>query len=108
MTHDAAEAEVLAKQLKDDGVRFSIAGYTDLHGNIKGKMVPIDHLLQMSQGSELFTGAALDGLPQDVSDEELSAHPDLDRGFVLPWRKDVALFLSDLYVGGEPFEAVDP
>lgn len=102
---DAAEAEIMAKQLRDEGVRFGIAGYTDLHGNIKGKMVPIDHFVQMSQGSELFTGAALDGLPQEVNDEELSAHPDLDRGFVLPWRKDVALFLSDLYVGGEPFEA---
>jgi glutamine synthetase len=105
MAGDRAEAEVMAKQLKEDGVRFSIAAYTDLHGNVKGKMVPIDHFVQMSQGSELFTGAALDGLPQDVSDEELSAHPDLDRGFVLPWRKEVALFLSDLYVGGEPFEA---
>lgn len=105
MVRDAAEAEIMAKQLKDEGVRFSIAGYTDLHGNIKGKMVPIDHFVQMSQGSELFTGAALDGLPQDVSDEELSAHPDLDRGFVLPWRKDIALYLSDLYVGGQPFEA---
>ena len=70
MAGDRAEAEVMAKQLKEDGVRFSIAAYTDLHGNVKGKMVPIDHFVQMSRGSELFTGAALDGLPQDVSDEE--------------------------------------
>lgn len=84
MARDAAEVEVMAKQLKEDGVRFSIAAYTDLHGNIKGKMVPIDHFVQMAGGSELFTGAALDGLPQDVSDEELSAHPDLDRGSSCP------------------------
>lgn len=100
-----AQAATLGSQLKQDGVRFAIAGYTDLHGNLKGKMVPIDHFGQMANGSELFTGAALDGLPQDVSDEELSARPDLDRGVVLPWREDVALFLSDLYVAGEEFEA---
>ncbi|GFZ86112.1 type III glutamate--ammonia ligase [Nesterenkonia alkaliphila] len=100
-----AQAATLGKQLKEDGVRFAIAGYTDLHGNLKGKMVPIDHFVQMANGSELFTGAALDGLPQDVSDEELSARPDLDRGVVLPWREEVALFLSNLYVAGEEFEA---
>lgn len=99
------QAATLGQQLKDDGVRFAIAGYTDLHGNLKGKMVPIDHFVQMANGSELFTGAALDGLPQEVSDEELSARPDLDRGVVLPWRDDVALFLSNLHVGGEEFGA---
>lgn len=92
-------------ELRRKGVRYAIAGYTDIHGNLKGKMVPIDHFANMASGSELFTGAALDGLPQDVNDEELSAHPDLERGLVLPWRRDVALFLSDLYTGGKPFDA---
>lgn len=99
------EAARVGQQLKDDGVRYAIAGYTDLHGNLKGKVVPIDHFADMARGSELFTGAAVDGLPQQVSDEELSAHPDLERGVVLPWRPDTALFQSDLFVGAEPFEA---
>lgn len=99
----SAEAATMARRLGEEGVRFAIAGYTDLHGNIKGKMVPIEHFEQMARGSELFTGAALDGLPQSVNDEELSAHPDLARGIVLPWQRDTALFLSDLYVGDEPF-----
>ena len=102
---ERARAEALREELETDGVRFAIAGYADLHGNLKGKMVPIGHFADMAGGSELFTGAALDGLPQDISDEELSARPDLARGVVLPHRPDVALFLSDLYVGGVPFEA---
>lgn len=105
MTVDTASATTLGAKLKQDGVRYAIAGYTDLHGNLKGKVVPIDHFDHMAGGSELFTGAALDGLPQDVSDEELSARPDLSRGVILPWRRDVALFLSDLYVEGQPFAA---
>lgn len=105
MTAIDSHAASLGAKLKEERVRYAIAGYTDLHGNLKGKVVPIDHFTHMAGGSELFTGAALDGLPQDVSDEELSARPDLSRGVVLPWRRDVALFLSDLYEGGQPFEA---
>nr|AGW83462.1 Wt8.1 [uncultured bacterium WT8] len=100
-----SQAEEVGRRLKEDGVRFAIAGYTDLHGNLKGKVVPIDHFVQMAGGSELFTGAALDGLPQEVNEEELSAHPDLDRGVVLPWRPDIALFPSELFVGDVPFPA---
>ena len=39
-------------------------------------MVPISHLPQMFRGSELFTGAALDGVPQEVCDEEVATMPD--------------------------------
>lgn len=98
-------AAQLQQQLRDRGVRFAVAGYTDLHGNLKGKLVPIDHLPNMVRGSELFTGAALDGLPQDVSDQELSAHPDLASATVLPTHPEVAILLSDLYVGDQEFGA---
>jgi glutamine synthetase len=60
---------------------------------------------QMIAGSELFTGAALDGVPQDVSDEEVSSHPDTLSCRVLPWNREVAWFASDLWTGGKPFEA---
>ena len=55
-------------------------------------------------GSELCTGAALDGVPQDVSDEEVSPHPDADSVIVCPWQPDVAWFASDLFCEGEAFE----
>ena len=55
-------------------------------------------------GSELCTGAALDGVPQEVNDEEVSSRPDPASAIVLPWRKDVAWFASDLWCDGKPFE----
>lgn len=100
-----AAVEAVQRKLREAGVKYAMASFVDLHGNIKTKFVPLSHLPQMAAGSELFTGAALDGLPQDISDEELSARPDLDSAVQLPWRKDVAFFASDLYTGGEPFEA---
>ena len=94
----------LKKELEAKGVRYAFAGYSDMHGTPKGKLVPLTHLTDMMGGSELCTGAALDGVPQDVSDEEVSAHPDPDSMMIMPWRKDVAWFASDLWCEGKPFE----
>lgn len=101
----AGNLKALRKDLEAKGVRFLLASYADIHGVPKAKMVPIDHLEQMMAGSELFTGAALDGVPQDVSEEEVSAHPDPASCKILPWKPDVAWFASNLWTRGKPFEA---
>jgi glutamine synthetase len=95
----------LAGRLRAEGVKYMFASYVDLHGVSKGKVVPIDHLGRMMKGSELCTGAALDGVPQDVSDEEVASHPDPDSAIILPWRRDTAWFASDLWLKGAPFDA---
>jgi len=91
--------------LRASGVKYMLASYVDMHGVPKGKVVPVEHFERMMSGSELCTGAALDGVPQDVSDEEVAAHPDPASCTVLPWKNDVAWFASDLWCEGRPFEA---
>ena len=98
------DVAALEQALADRGVKFLMASFVDMHGVSKAKMVPLSHIHQMLQGSELYTGAALDGVPQDVSDEEVSAHPDPESAVVLPWQSDVAWFASDLWCEGKPFE----
>ncbi|MHB1140172.1 MAG: type III glutamate--ammonia ligase [Sulfuricaulis sp.] len=100
-----AEIQSLQKAFEAKGVRYAFAGYVDVHGVSKGKMVPIQHLDRMLGGSELFTGAALDGVPQAVSDDEVAAVPDAANAMVLPWKPEVAWFPSDLHLHGRPFEA---
>lgn len=100
LTASTALDDLIAAQ-----VRYGLAAYVDLHGRIKGKCVPVEHFDRMIAGSELYTGAALDGVPQDISDDEVAAMPDVARAMQLPWRPDVAWFPSDLYLRGEPFEA---
>ena len=97
-------ATALRKRLEKQGVKYALASYVDIHGVCKSKMVPVSHLERMMGGSELCTGAALDGVPQDVSDEEVSPHPDADSVIVCPWRPDVAWFASDLFCEGKVFE----
>lgn len=101
----SSDPRALRRELDAAGIKYMLSSYVDMHGVPKGKMVPIDHLEGMLKGSELYTGAALDGVPQDVSEEEVSSHPDPQSWIQLPWRQDVAWFASDLYTGGKPFEA---
>ncbi|MBM3598199.1 MAG: type III glutamate--ammonia ligase [Alphaproteobacteria bacterium] len=93
------------RSLAEQGVRYGLASYVDIHGRSKAKCVPIDHFDRMLKGSELFTGAALDGVPQEVNDDEVAAMPDLAHAMVMPWQSDIAWFPSDLWLNGKPFEA---
>ena len=95
----------LRDALNEAGVKYLLASYVDMHGVSKGKVVPVTHLDRMMSGSELCTGAALEGVPQDVSDEEVAAHPDAASCTILPWNGDIAWFASDLWCKGAPFEA---
>lgn len=99
------ESISLQSHLEKQGVKYALASYVDLHGMCKAKMVPLSHFQQMTRGSELFTGAALDGIPQSIHDEEVSAHPDLNSAIVLPWNQEIVWFASDLYYQNAPFEA---
>ena len=101
----AVDAAALKAELIERGVRFLLPSYADMHGASKAKMVPMSHFDQMMGGSELFTGAALDGVPQEVNEEEVAAHPDPGSCLILPWQTDIAWFASDLQCRGAAFEA---
>ncbi|MEI7968148.1 MAG: type III glutamate--ammonia ligase [Betaproteobacteria bacterium] len=105
MTTSSNLPPVTGEALLAQGVKFLMASYVDIHGVSKCKMVPATHFHQMMSGSELFTGAALDGVPQDVSEEEVAAHPDAESCKILPWDQEVAWFASDIWCRGKPFEA---
>ena len=99
------ELQELKFSLEEKGVKYALASYVDIHGICKAKAVPMAHFGQMMHGSELFTGAALDGVPQAVSDEEVSARPDANTATILPWNPELVWFASDLYLQGKPFSA---
>ncbi|MEM6716636.1 MAG: type III glutamate--ammonia ligase, partial [Cyanobacteria bacterium P01_C01_bin.147] len=54
------ELTALQTSLQEQGVKYAMASFVDIHGMCKGKVVPLSHFDRMMQGSELFTGAALD------------------------------------------------
>jgi glutamine synthetase len=91
------------EELRERGVRYCLSSYVDVHGITKAKAVPIDHFTGMMRGSELFTGAAIEGLGQEPSDDELSLWPDLDAITVLPWDTTMAWAPGCLHYHGEPW-----
>ena len=93
----------IQQELKDKGVLYCMGAYVDIHGVPKGKVVPIDHLLHMAHGSELYTGYALDGLGQGPSDDEIASVPDLDHIIILPWEPKIAWMPADNTFHGEPY-----
>ncbi|HUC63697.1 MAG TPA: type III glutamate--ammonia ligase [Alphaproteobacteria bacterium] len=93
----------LRRELEGRGVKYCLASYVDVHGIPKAKSVPIDHFERMMRGSELFTGAALDGLGQAPNDDELAVHPDPRAITVLPWRPEIAWAPGGLRFHDEPW-----
>ncbi|MEQ8666285.1 MAG: type III glutamate--ammonia ligase [Rhodospirillales bacterium] len=100
---DEAKFAKIKKDLVTRGVKYCFSSYVDAHGIPKGKTVPIDHLERMMRGSELFTGAALDGLGQGPHDDELAIHPDPMAITQLPWRPEVAWAPGNLKYHNEPW-----
>ncbi len=90
--------------LIEKGVEYVMPFYVDVHGIPKTKTVPIDHFDRMMRGSELFTGAALDGLGQGPHDDELAVLPDPDRVMQLPWRPNVAIVPGQLMYHEQAYE----
>lgn len=93
----------LKTELESQGVKYTLGCYVDIHGVPKAKCVPINHFEHMMEGSELFTGYALDGLGQGPNDDEISAVPDPNSVMILPWQKEIAWLAADNYFHGEPY-----
>ncbi|MDP4849132.1 MAG: type III glutamate--ammonia ligase, partial [Verrucomicrobiales bacterium] len=69
------ELSAIRDDLKAQGVKYCVGAYVDIHGVPKGKFVPIDHFVHFAEGSELYTGYALDGLGQSPNEDEIASVP---------------------------------
>ena len=66
------ELSAIRDDLKAQGVKYCVGAYVDIHGVPKGKFVPIDHFVHFAEGSELYTGYALDGLGKSPNEDEIA------------------------------------
>src|ERR1700710_2824072 len=91
------------EQLRQQGVKYCIGAYVDIHGVPKAKVVPLHHLHHMAHGSELYTGYSLDGLGQEPNEDEIASVPDLDHIIQLPWEPKIAWMPADNTFHGNPY-----
>ena len=92
----------IVQRIKDDGIRFLLAQFVDIHGSAKVKMVPANCLDDVADVGAGFAGAALWGMGQGPHSHDMLARVDIDSYTPLPWAEGVARFASDLYVDDEP------
>jgi glutamine synthetase len=97
------QVQSVLQDLRERGVKYCIGAYVDIHGAQKAKVVPIAHLAHMAEGSERYTGYALDGLGQEPNDDELASVPDLSHVIQLPWEPKLAWMPADVTFKGEPY-----
>lgn len=98
------DVDDLQRQLADQGVRYVFGAYVDAHGVPKSKCVPIQHLSDMANGSELYTVGALEGMGDlGPNQDECVAIPDLAALTVLPWDHRYAITPANLYLAGRPY-----
>lgn len=101
--YSSEEIARIQNELLAKGVQYCIGAFVDIHGVPKGKVVPISHLPQMVNGSERYTGYALDGLGQAPNDDELTSIPDLSQIIQLPWQPKIAWMPADNAFQGKPY-----
>lgn len=102
MSHSDSVAQI-QRDLEARGVKYCIGAYVDIHGVPKGKTVPLPFIGHMAEGSERYTGYALDGLGQAPNDDELTSVPDLARAIPLPWEPKIAWIPAELRFKGAPY-----
>ncbi len=98
------DLENIKAHLAEAGVRYVFGAYVDVHGVPKSKCVPLAHLEDMAQGSELYTVGALEGMGElGPNEDECVGIPDLDALTVLPWDTRYAIAPANLYLHEEPY-----
>tara|TARA_B100001750_G_scaffold248131_1_gene277014 strand:+ start:2850 stop:4211 length:1362 start_codon:yes stop_codon:yes gene_type:complete len=95
--------EDIAKKLSQDGIRYILVQFVDIHGSAKLKMVPVEAFPGMIDQGAGFAGGAVSGLGQGPHDHDMMARIDIETYTPLPWKSGFARFASDLYVDDEPY-----
>ncbi len=99
---DDATAELRRRSL-DDGVRFFLVMFVDMHGKACAKLVPIEAFDVMMGGGAGFAGFAAGPMGQTQADPDMIAVPDPASYVHVPWNPELAVLQCDIAVDGEPW-----
>ena len=88
--------------LEQDGIKFLLAQFVDIHGSPKVKMAPVEALKTLLEDGAGFAGGAVWGMGQGAHSHDMMGRVDPASYTPMPWEPGVARFASDLYVDGEP------
>ena len=92
------------KFLADNGLKYVLAQFVDIHGAAKAKAVPARHLDMVLGGGAGFAGFAVWGLGMGPHGPDYMAIGDPETLSVMPWMPGYARIACDGHVHGKPYD----
>ncbi len=89
--------------LSQQGVKYVLAQFVDIHGVAKAKSVPVAHLQSILKGGAGFAGFAIWGVGIEPNGPDFMAVGDLSTLSTVPWQPGIARLVCDGHVKGEPW-----
>ena len=95
----------LQAKLVEQGVQFVFAQFADVHGSVKGKLIPVSHLADLHYPGAGFAGPSIwgTGLGRTGPRSEYYGRADFSTLQAMPWLPGYARVVLDGYVAGTPF-----
>ena len=90
--------------LADNGVKYVLAQFVDIHGTAKAKSVPVDHFEEILTSGAGFAGFAIWGMGIDPHGPDYMAVGDLATLSLVPWQPGYARIVCDGHVHKKPWE----
>ncbi|MEQ1599482.1 MAG: type III glutamate--ammonia ligase [Methylotenera sp.] len=90
--------------LKDNGVKYILAQFVDIHGVAKVKSVPVAHLNDILTVGAGFAGGAIWGMGIAPNGPDYMAVGELTTLNLIPWQPGYARIVCDGHVNGKPYE----
>jgi glutamine synthetase len=94
-------AEDAQSWLSQQGVKYVLAQFVDIHGVAKAKSVPLAHLKSVLKAGAGFAGFAIWGVGIEPNGPDYMAVGDLSTLTPVPWQPGVARIVCDGHVDGE-------
>jgi glutamine synthetase len=96
-------AQAARKFIKDNGVKFIMAQFVDIHGSAKAKAVPAEHLDMVLTDGAGFAGFALWGFGMGPHGPDYMAVGDPSTICSVPWMPGYARMVCDGHVHGKRY-----
>jgi glutamine synthetase len=96
----AAEAQAWLTQ---QGIRYVLAQFVDIHGVAKAKSVPVAHLPSVLKEGAGFAGFAIWGVGIEPNGPDFMAVGDLNTLAPVPWQPGLARIVCEGHVNGQPW-----
>ena len=89
--------------LVQQGVKYVLAQFVDIHGVAKAKSVPVAHLNSILTAGAGFAGFAIWGVGIEPNGPDFMAVGDLSTLTTVPWQSGTARIVCEGHVKGEPW-----